>query len=96
MTISSAAEFALKGVEVGKDPLDKAKAGEKDKPAGLGATLFGSTDAIRKINAKGVGIAANDKDENPKKAVEAGNKLLDKAVGFLGTRVNKTPPAFEL
>ena len=40
--------------------------------------------------------SAKDKDEKTKKAVEAGNKLLDKAVGFLGPLVNKTPPAVEL
>jgi hypothetical protein len=65
-------------------------------PASNGSTLFGSADSIRKINAKGVGIAAKDNDEKTMTDVEAGNQLLHKAVGFLGTMVNKTPPAIEL
>ena len=51
---------------------------------------------MKKVVANGLDMPAKDKDEKTKKAVEAGNKLLDKAVGFLGTLVNKTPPAFEL
>jgi tape measure domain-containing protein len=94
--ISSAAEFALKGVEVGKDLLDKSKNAKEDKQSSFGSALFGSTDTMKKVIAKGIDMPAKDKDEKTKKAVEAGNKLLDKAVGFLGTLVNKTPPAFEL
>ncbi len=92
----SNAEFALKGVEVGTDLLDKSKNAKDNEPAAFGSMLFGSADFIRKINTKGVGIAVKDKDEKTRKPVEAGNKLLDKAVGFLRTLVNKTPPAFAL
>ena len=94
--ISSAAEFALKGGEVGKGLLDKSKNAKEDKQSSFGSALFGSRDTMKKVIAKGIDLPAKDKDEKTKKAVEAGNKLLDKAVGFLGTLVNKTPPAFEL
>ncbi len=51
---------------------------------------------MKKVIARGIDMLAKNKDEKTMKAVEADNKLLDKAVGFLETLVNKTPPAFGL
>lgn len=94
--ISNASEFALTGIDAGKALLDNSKNAKEDKQSFFGSALFGSTDTMKQIIAKGIDMPAKDKDEKTKKAVEAGNKLLDRAVGFLGTLVNKTPPAFEL
>ncbi len=85
-----------KGVDAGRALLDKSKNAKEDKQSSFSSGLFDSTDTVKKVVANGLDMPAKDKDEKTKKAVEAGNKLLDKAVGFLGTLVNKTPPAFEL
>jgi len=97
--VASVAGFVMSGVDVVKDALDKSKEKKDDKPASFSGTLFGSTDAMRKVIAPGAtGVAAAKKDDMPKqqkKAIEAGNKLFGMAVGYLKTISTDKPPAFD-
>lgn len=93
--VSDAAQTALSVINGAKTVFGGE---QKEKPANAayGSALFGSTDAIRKVNASGVDTKKEDKQEKVKKTIEAGNKLLGKAVGFLGTLVNKPQAVVEL
>ena len=80
--ISGAAEFALKGVEVGKGLLDKSKNAKENKQSSFGSALFGSTDTMKKVIAKGIDMPAKDKEEKTKKAVEAGTSCWTRLLDF--------------